>query len=626
MLLKNNLATFYADTGQFKDILSRPHDPPFLYLHFWLLDDLPLAGALPKALFERGLFLALLFSFAAAATQDTILDDGANFDSRYLFLAQTLLRQADHHLAELHLPSSPFWLYHRSAWHEYSEAMLTHAGPHLPVSMEALAGKLAFSKIPAAAVALAAGDDTGRVSQLCAMLDQLNAIWQTLRDLSTFRQDLSRRRYTYPIRKTLQEAGLDPEPLPDPEQMLGALVLTQTVEKIGQEALHKLETCQAVADALSLPSFSPYFAALNTVITELMALFSLKAKPVERNQKRPIFAPHVDPLPKVIDMAGRYLLADLTFRESWEVQRRGIFGADEVIAKAFPAGLVVELLCQHGHAMAGPIEQIFNTLQETGFRYYNHPHLPPDTDDLALLLRLYSYSPEPDRHRQILQKPLRWLEQSLGQAGEIPVWLNQGEAAHETEKLPVSLWGNSCTTVQANLLLGLIDYDWEGYRELIEKAAWNMCEQLLARGLSAASHYVPPYSLWTTFHLISWLTARPISPLLQAKLQATAQALIGPLRLEARQYHLSPQTAAFLTLTCLSTNAAAQLKPLFEPAWITLLCKQQRYDGSWPAEALFGTPTRGEIATWYASNTVTTAFCYHALKKYRLVPSPGGEG
>jgi hypothetical protein len=429
MLLKNNLATFYADTGQFKDILSRPHDPPFLYLHFWLLDDLTLAAALPEAVFERHLFLAQVFSFAAAAAQDSILDDGTNLDSRYLFLAQTLLQQADQHLAELHPPSSPFWLYHRSVWREYSEAMLTHAGPQLPVSMEAAAGKLAFSKIPAAAVALAASGDASLVSPLCSMLDHLNAIWQTLRDLSTFRQDLTRRRYTYPIRKTLQEAGLDPEPLPDPEQMLGALLLTQTVEKLGQEALDKLKACQASADTLSLPSFNPYFTALNTHITELMAVFSLKPKPAERKQSRPIFAPYVDTLPKVIDMAERYLLADLTFREGWEVQRRGIFGADEVVAKAFPAGLIVELLCQHNHSMGQPINLIFDTLQETGFRYYNHPHLPPDTDDLALLLRLYPYSPEPSRHRQLLQQPLRWLEQSLGAEGEIPVWLNQGETA-----------------------------------------------------------------------------------------------------------------------------------------------------------------------------------------------------
>jgi hypothetical protein len=56
-------------------------------------------------------------------------------------------------------------------------------------------------------------------------------------------------------------------------------------------------------------------------------------------------------------------------------------------------------------------------------------------------------------------------------------------------------------------------------------------------------------------------------------------------------------------------------KPLFRVEWLTKLFKSQRYDGSWLAEPLFGTPTRGELATWYASSSVTTGFCYHALKR-----------
>ena len=39
-LLQVNLAAAYADTGQFKDILCRGVDYPWLTLHFALLDDL----------------------------------------------------------------------------------------------------------------------------------------------------------------------------------------------------------------------------------------------------------------------------------------------------------------------------------------------------------------------------------------------------------------------------------------------------------------------------------------------------------------------------------------------------------------------------------------------------------
>ena len=101
--------------------------------------------------------------------------------------------------------------------------------------------------------------------------------------------------------------------------------------------------------------------------------------------------------------------------------------------------------------------------------------------------------------------------------------------------------------------------------------------------------------------------------------------LVQRFAIEIKRYRLSPQDAAFLTLICLSENAPSSIKPHFDPDWITLICKQQRYDGSWAGEPLFGTPTRGELATWYASNPVTTAYCYHALKTYRYQYSVTGN-
>ena len=65
-----------------------------------------------------------------------------------------------------------------------------------------------------------------------------------------------------------------------------------------------------------------------------------------------------------------------------------------------------------------------------------------------------------------------------------------------------------------------------------------------------------------------------------------------------------------LTLACPSPLAEG----LFNPRWNTILFKTQRADGSWQGEPFFFVPNRGEIVTWYASNTLTTAFCYHALK------------
>ncbi len=629
VLLKNNLATFYADTGQFKDILSRDRDYPLLYLHFWLLDDFRVPPTAGRAELEKRLFLAMIYTFAAAYTRESILDEATNFDNSYLFLEHILSQKADFHLAQLYPGQSPFWERYQAFWYEHAEALLSTVDRRPStvelVSLTPDSGMLAFAKIPTAAVAIRAGREE-TLPQLCAMMDNLNFVFQTIRDISNIRRDLARRNYTYPIIRAMEAAEIDPRQPATPEQIMGALVLTGSIEKIGRECLSRLEASREISKLLNLPTFTAYWVVVEGLVTELMELFSIKVRPkdspAKQKRQRSFFAPAIDTLPKVIEMAEGYLLADPTFRESWEVQRRGVFGAPEITAKAFPSGLIIEVLCRNGHNMSGPVDMVFETLQATGFRYYDHDHLPPDADDLGLLLRLYPYSAQPEIHRQILQRPLRRLQESIRESGEIPVWLAQNVEGDKADRPLVSLWGKSCATVEANVLLGLIDYDWVEYRALIKKSALNLFERLIAGGLSATLHYVPLYSLWTVFELIAKLS-RPISVALQDnlalqdKLNTAAQALAERLAVEAKRPGIiTPQDAAFLTLACHSAALPHASKSLFKPDWITLLSKTQRYDGSWAGEPLFGTPTRGEVATWYTSRSVTSAFCYHALKTY----------
>jgi hypothetical protein len=218
----------------------------------------------------------------------------------------------------------------------------------------------------------------------------------------------------------------------------------------------------------------------------------------------------------------------------------------------------------------------------------------------------------------MLQTPLGWLKESLDQSGEIPVWLRDDNVTR-SDSPPLALWGQRCATVEANLLLGLIDYDWPAYRELIERSALNWCERVIAEGLAATHHYVPLYALWTAFTLITKLGHKPLPEALFASLNQTNQMLAERLNLEANRPYLSPQDAAFLILACLERRSPKlAVDSSFNPDWINLLCKSQRYDGSWAGEPLFGTPTRGELAAWYSSRSVTTAFCYHALKRYKI--------
>jgi len=621
VLLKNNLATFYSNTGQFKDILRREQDQPLLYLHFWLLDDFQIPNSDHRTALERRLFLAMVFNFATVYTHETILDKGSNFDPTFQYLAQALTQQADFHLAQLFSGESAFWQYHRTYWAEYTEASLVGSADRRPVTAEAATRKMAYNKISVAAVATGTRHAV-HLPQLEAMMDRFNFIVQTLTDISTIRRDLARRHFTYPLARTLTEAGIEPHQPVEPKRLLGALVLTGTVGKICEECLSALAECRAAATLLSLPTFNTYFDIVEGLVGEVREMFDVRAKPRMSSEstdpeppRRMLFAPAVDTAPKVIEMAEGYLLADPTFRESWEVQRRGTFGVPEMTAKAFPAGLIVEILCRHGHDMAAAVDEIFQTLQATGFRYFDFPDIPPDADDLGLLLRLFPYSRQQAAHRDILKTPLRWLDENVGRSGEIPVWFTRQTDFDDSDRQSTALWGQTCVTVEANLLLGLLDYDGIGYQAVIEKSARSILERWINRGLSATLHYVPLYSLWVGFELIARLAAGPLQTVLRNRLDPATQILTERLEIEAGRNFITPQDAAFLTLACLSDEAPVAARGLFSPRWIDILCKSQRYDGSWAGEPLYGTPTRGEFAAWYNSRPVTTAFCYHALKR-----------
>ncbi|MCB9076047.1 MAG: hypothetical protein H6631_00475 [Anaerolineaceae bacterium] len=627
ILLQNNLATFYAETGQFSDILSREHDHPCLYLHFWLIDDWQSATLGDREPLEKSLFLTAVFNFAAVYAQEAILDEGTNFDQTYLFLAQSLRQQADRHLMGIFPGTDAFWRYHQLGWNDYAEATLADTSnsnlAKLLLDEEAgaiLPRRLAFTQLPiiGAAMALGRAEDVPLLSRL---VDHLNFVWQLLRDISTIRRDLTRQRYTYPILKTLEAAGLDPHQAPLPEQILGALVLTGVMSQIEQICTGQLTSARELAQSLNLPTLVEYCPVVENQVRDVVDLFSLKPqlkKPVGEAEKprRPMFAPFVETLPKVIEMAEGYLLADISFRESWEVQRRGVFNVPEMIGRAFPAGFITEILSRYGHNMAQSIDMVFETLAATGFRYYNHDHLPPDADDVGLALRLLPYSPQPERHRAMLQAPAELLAARISPAGEIPVWLVTGAEPDSTRF--VSLWGNTCAAVSANALLGLMSYDRSRYQPLIDKCADNLFNDISQKGVGAGWHYKPLYTIWIIFELMAHLPAQSMRVGLARNRPAAAQILTERFKEEVQRYHVTPQDAALLSLVCLSAGAPDEVKALFKADWITILTKTQRYDGCWPGEPLYGTPTRGELATWYASNSVTTALCYHALKRFRL--------
>jgi hypothetical protein len=477
-------------------------------------------------------------------------------------------------------------------------------------------------KIPVVATALWSGQQA-RLPQLCDMADRLTFALQTRCDLASLRRELRSGRYSLSLLRAMAAAGLDPRQPARPETMLGTLILTGAIKKVGQEALDQLAAGQTAAQTLQLPTFAAYFSFAAGLIRQALAQFDLKAKPGQPTgardvkQSRPVFKPAIAPLDQAIKMAEEYLLSDLSFRESWAIQR-GLPNLPQLTARAFPTGLIVERLCQQGHPLTEQIDQIYRLLQASRFRYYEEKlPLPPDADDLGLLLRLYRYG-APDRqaaYRTMLQEPLGWLENSILPSGEIPVWFHTDEENSPQKDPPLLIWGNRCATTESNLLLGLIDYDWRDYRSIIEKSALNLLDRFRRWGLTAALYYVPPYILANAFELILGLSSLPIQASLDQKIKQTLPMLLEQLELEAKREPLTPQTAALLRLAC----SQAQARLCLQTGWISLLLKSQRYDGSWEAEPIFLIPGRGGTA-WYSSRLVTTAFCYQALKTVSSQP------
>ncbi|MEM7343718.1 MAG: hypothetical protein AAF485_05710 [Chloroflexota bacterium] len=626
ILLRNNVATYFADTGQYKDVLCRQRDMPLFYFHHWLLNDLDVPNNPQRASLEKHLFLSQVYTFTAIYTQETMLDDSSAVDDSYTWLARLLTQQADYHLAQAMPQSSAFWHIQQGYWFAYSEAKLSfkqqHLSDPLAVSPPIVSNKLAFSKIPIAAVLLNA-EHPVELSTLETMFDHLNFIYQLLQDLSLIRQDLTVRRYSYPVARMFDAAKLDPHQAYSAERLLGALVLTQIIPKLGQECIERLDSCRAIAKSLKLPTFTAHFDVIETIINEVSALFSLKAGPKpgeqtgDKKPSQPFFISPIDTLPKVIEMAEGYLLADLTFEESWEIQRQGILTHPVVIGKAFPTGMIAELLCQHDHDMSQPINLVFETLWANNFQYYDKAFLPADSDDLGLALRLYPHSPDPQKHREMLQKPLGWLEATIQATGGLPVWLT--DDTFETMETFTALWGKECTIVEANMLLGLLAYDATTYHPQIEALAKTVFERLNAQGFSTMWYYVPLYSLWTAFNLVNQLTNHPLFPNLQPLLTETSQTLTDMFLTETQQPHPSPQSIAFLMLMALQNDIVSDhpsLLPNLE-RWASHLYKSQKYDGSWAGEPLFVVPTRGNFTAWYRSRSATTTFCYHALKTFQ---------
>lgn len=606
LLLGHNLGMAYADDGQPGHILARARDYPLLDQHLWLLDDW---GILQRESFEQSVFTASAFDFLALKTSVAICDPHSFFDSSYQPLANELKQQAESHWKKIFSDSSPFWTHYQTA----RAASLAPASSADPLRA---ADHWAFASLSLIATASFCGKET-LIPQLASLSDHLCAALQTVEHLANFRRDLINGVITPPIARALAAIHADSSNL-SAELVLGALIFTGSLEKTLQENEAHIASARAIAAELNLPTFQAWCDRLNDLMLQARELFSIKPAqtPSEGKLPRAFFTPAHDVLQNVILKAESYLLADTSFEEAWEIQQNSYVSASKLIGRPFPSSLILEILCQHGHDMSASIEAVLQCLQDSDFQYYdNSDFLVPDADDLALALSVIPYTSDPAHFRAIFQTPLRWMRENQLPSGQIPVWLRLNDS-HQLSELAV-LYGANCASVETNLLLGLLVYDFDGCRDVIESCAQSWCERWLAVGLAASEHYTPLYSLWAGMELITQLETAPVSDALKEQLRRTADYFRQRLECESRRGDLTPQDASFLILACLS-KSDCQSDLHFIPDWITILFKNQRHDGCWEGEPIYIVPSaRGLTTQWFRSRAITTAFCYHALKTYK---------
>jgi hypothetical protein len=606
-LLEYDLALRHSDTGQFRDIFLGADRFPLLSLADWLLDDLGPVGQPRRSDAERRLFIASLLLAIRAQAIDSLLDQSSLAGGGRLALAQYCSERLVRELGGLIPSDSP-------AWEQVELASLTQSqGPRVAAVAAADAEPDAYLDGgwtgAARMIGLAVVEVTRSYARSDAILDllaRLTAAFQVRDELSSIHHDLLQGRVTYPMAVVARRASIPLDPPPEPLRILGALATSGALAEIVGMAGTMLADCRRQAAQLELPTVGAY-------LDDAHARLVLPAgdAPTAVDVSRPLVTLSQPTLPKALSMGHSFLLADPTLRESWELHREGMFGA-EVVASRFPAGLILEILVAHGLDVTAQVDDFLSFTAANGFRYYDHPWSAADSDTVGVYLRLVPCATRPAEAEAAATAILDCLAREVVEEGRnVPVWIN-GCADGPGSRPPVIDLGEGCATVAAHLLLGLVTTKSERYGALLEIGARNLFERIASAGMGANVNYPPRYALAIFSRLVSRLADFELPPDLAQQATTTRGMLQEELERRSRATPARPQEAALATIAC----RAADRVDLVRPEWQATLLRSQRFDGSWPGEPFAAAPNRGGAVSWYSSTTLTTAVCLDALSHW----------
>jgi hypothetical protein len=573
---------------------------------------------------QKDIYLGGFFLIASSAVHGFMLDNEGAVDSRPFLLSHSLASAGQRSFAKAFPPDSPFWSRYEGIFHDYIEHRLSPAygvpTDDTPEAEWSSVGKRwVFSKI-APVASLMATNNMSRVDSLERFLDELNNLFQVQMDILNLKRDLVNGHTTYPIMRIVRAAGIEITKPLVPEKILGAILLFDPISDLLRDCFERLAWCRSLCRQGSFASFASLLDSWEASFGKLQGLFALRRKmPGEKeriSEDHTSFIPDADaPLPLSIRTAQAYLLSDLTFRESWEVHRWGFLGKPVLTGRIFPSGLILYLLSNSGLDLHQQIDALFDQWDQQGCKYFEEPcALPPDADSAGLMMRLIRFSRSKSKYVQVLNLSIQRILANTSASAEIPTYLTVPAGQDREEHYFPHLFGNDCGTVRAMVLLGLTEYAYEGYGNLVSQAAGQLYESIVRFGSTLNVYYSHLYWVWMTCQLFVALRSKA-DPIGCSELSdEVAHILVEQAKKGIPKRGLRAQEAALLILIGLSDPC----KSLVDPGWVEVVIHHQRYDGSWDDQPFYRVPTLNNRAGWYSSRLMTTALCCHALTMFRL--------
>ena len=180
---------------------------------------------------------------------ESIADPTSFSDQRYLALAQWFGDRALVEIGRLIPVGDRFWV-------RFQEA--STIGLELSVDEDVgqpMRGRWSVTAVPTALAAghLAEADDE-KVDAISDLVIHMCSAFQIWDEVSTLMRDLGQGRITYPIARIARTAGIPLQPMPDQLQILGAMVVTNGLKTVLDDASEHLAASHGRARALDLPT------------------------------------------------------------------------------------------------------------------------------------------------------------------------------------------------------------------------------------------------------------------------------------------------------------------------------------------------------------------------------------